>query len=363
MSPPEAPTAHPFPITIACHRGQPVIFDAAVLEKVNLLVGDKGTGKSHTAKAVLSQLVAFGVPIVIFDVNREFTDLPGAVSLRLGDNYKVQLGEVGLGFLSAMIEDSNPFTETARGAFEHYAPRFMEQERRATGFPTVSYLHERAERGDFWNNDMVNNAIEARLAAVERTGIFEDDPTARTLAQMIDTAAADHGFVVIDLAELPINRMKSLVRAMLRQMERVCQTERDSCRGHYPIVMLEEAHLYTAPNELLNLVTRGRHLGITVFFMTNTPGNLPEVVIRQLDNLVVTGLSHASDRRLIAKSALSDDDTLQALAVGLGRTEALVVGRATRGYPLVVNIDPLPDTWPTTGATRSVWQHIAGATT
>jgi uncharacterized protein len=113
--------------------------------------------------------------------------------------------------------------------------------------------------------------------------------------------------------------------------------------------------MYAAPTEILNLITRGRHLGLTVFFMTNSPSKLDEVVFRQIDNLFVTGLSHSADLRLISKSALSDEDTLESLAVGLGATQALFIGRVTDKYPLVVDVDSLPDGFPATGATRSFW--------
>jgi hypothetical protein len=41
--------------------------------------------------------------------------------------------------------------------------------------------------------------------------------------------------------------------------------------------------------------------------------------------------------------------------VGLRKTEALVVGRLTAGFPLVVEISALPDGFPATGFTRSFW--------
>jgi uncharacterized protein len=354
-----AKTPPAFPVKLGSFDGDVVIFDARRFDKVNLFVGDRNTGKSHGAKVVLPQLTQYGMPVLVFDINREFSGLPGAVSLRVGDNYKVQLAEVGLPFLSAFIEDSNPFTETARSAFEQNASRFMEAERKATGFATVSYLLEQAEQGRFWNNEMVNNAIEARLRGVVRSGVFEENASAPTLGEIIEEAADNHGFVVIDLSEERIGRARSLVRGFLRQTERICQQETSSGRGRYPAVMLEEAHMYTAPEEILNLISRGRHLGLTLFFMTNTPSRLPEDVMRMLDNLFVTGPTHASDRRLIAKSALSDDDTLEALAMGLAREQTLVVGKVTNGYPLVVEVDGLPKGWPATGATKSFWAHAA----
>jgi hypothetical protein len=124
-------------------------------------------------------------------------------------------------------------------------------------------------------------------------------------------------------------------------------------------VFFEEAHFYTSEDEILNLITRGRHLGLTLAFITNTPGQLPEVVFRQVDNLICTGLGHSADLRIIAKSALSDDDTLQSLAFGLGQREAMIVGRTTGGFPIVVDVMDLPDGFPATGLTRSFWDRAA----
>jgi DNA helicase HerA-like ATPase len=120
-------------------------------------------------------------------------------------------------------------------------------------------------------------------------------------------------------------------------------------------VFLEEAHFYASPEEILSLITRGRHLGLTTFFITNTPAQLPEVVFRQIDNLICTGLGHSGDLRTVAKSALADEDTLQSLAVGLRKPEALVVGAITGGFPVVFEVDTLPEGFPATGFTRSFW--------
>jgi len=55
----------------------------------------------------------------------------------------------------------------------------------------------------------------------------------------------------------------------------------------------------------------------------------------------------------VAKSALSNEETLQPLASELGPTEALIVGKLTGGFPLLVCIGPLPAEFPSTGQTRS----------
>jgi hypothetical protein len=347
---------HPaFPLEFAHYHAEAVRFDAPHLDKVNALVGLKGSGKSHLAKLILAGLVAHGAPCWAFDINREFIDLPGADPIRVGDNYQLRLDEVGFPFLMAVVDDMNRLTDISRGAFEHGAPRFIEQEVGRRGFATIDYLLDRAGQGAFHSNDMVNTAIETRMRMVRATGLFADHDRSERLSERFDRITASGGFLAFDLAEIPMGRIRALVRGLNRRLEAVCESERASGRNRFPFVFYEEAHFYAAPEEILNLITRGRHLGITTFFVTNSPGELPEVIFRQVDNLIVTGLSHSADLRTIAKCSLSDEETLQSLAVGLGPTEALLVGRLTGGFPLVVDIDDLPAGWPETGVTRSFW--------
>jgi hypothetical protein len=47
--------------------------------------------------------------------------------------------------------------------------------------------------------------------------------------------------------------------------------------------------------------------------------------------------------------------------VGLGKRDAMIVGRLTGGFPIVVQALPLPDGYPTTGATRSFWDRATEA--
>lgn len=345
-----------YPVQFATFEGEPVTFNAQGFDKVNALVGAKGTGKSHAAKLILHRLTGLGAPCMAFDINREFVDLPRADVIRIGDTYKLRLDEVGFPFLMALIDDLGPMTDVARGAFEHAGPKFIEQEVKRTGGATMKFLLDRATSGQFHSNDMVNIAIETRIRMVIREAVFDDDPKAESLTARFDRITKADGFMVFDLAELSPRRLRAITRGLLRRLEAICDRERRSGRGRYPFVFFEEAHFYAAPDEILNLITRGRHLGLTTFFITNTPRELPEVVFRQVDNMIVTGLTHSTDLKTIAKSSLSDEDTLESLATGLGATQALIVGRITNNFPLVCEIDPLPATFPATGVTRSFWK-------
>jgi hypothetical protein len=80
------------------------------LEKVNVITGVKGSGKSHLAKVILLQLIEQGAPCMVFDINREYIHLPkaeidpqsgeiirrGIVHLEAGGNFRLGVRQFGL---------------------------------------------------------------------------------------------------------------------------------------------------------------------------------------------------------------------------------------------------------------------------
>src|SRR5512134_721887 len=52
--------------------GEDFFIEGQDLEKVNVITGVKGSGKSHLAKVVLLQLIEQGAPCVVFDITREY---------------------------------------------------------------------------------------------------------------------------------------------------------------------------------------------------------------------------------------------------------------------------------------------------
>lgn len=108
----------------------------------------------------------------------------------------------------------------------------------------------------------------------------------------------------------------------------------------------------------MNLITRGRHIGMASVFVTNTPQNLPDTVFRQLDNLFLLGLTHKDDIRNVSKNSFTDEDTIQSFATRMPYGHALIMGNATDRYPLIVSVNPLPEGIPTTGKTKSTWDRF-----
>jgi len=121
---------------------------------------------------------------------------------------------------------------------------------------------------------------------------------------------------------------------------------------------LEEAHLYTSERGIMNIITRGRHVGIASMFMTNSPQKIPDTVFRQLDNLFLQALTHKDDIRNVSKNAFTDEGTIESFASRMPPGHTLIIGRVTDRYPIIVEVDSLPLGVSPTGETRTTWERL-----
>lgn len=334
-------------------------FEARCLDKLNVIVGNKGFGKSHTGKVVLMQLVGLGAPCVVFDVNEEYVGLPGAEVASIGVDYALPLAEVGFGTLMSVIDSVFPMTETARANLDYYGPRFIDEQRKARGYATLDYLIKKADAGDFGGGDLVGRAIGERLTKVKGMGLFANGPTKVSIMKTLMTMGEHGGLLVFDLSTLKPRVRKGVVAGLNRIVERFCEDEKRGGTKRYPFVFYEEAHLYIDEDDILNIVTRMRHLGMTTTFITNRPELLPKAVMGLVDNLFMLNLASHADVKAVAKSVLTDEATLESFAVALPPHHALIVGTVTGRFPLIVKVGALPEGTPATGVTQSFWDRVA----
>jgi hypothetical protein len=300
-----------------------------------------------------------GAPVLVYDPNREYGGLPGAEVASLGAGYALSLGEVGFSCLMSIIQGTFPMTETAGANLDYYGPRFVAEQMSTRHFANLEYLIAKAEAGDFGGGDFVTRAIVERLTKVKGMRLFADKPTKQSLLGTLQSIGEKGGTLVLDLSALKPRVQRGVAAGINRLLERFCEDEREAGTRRYPFVFYEEAHLYIDEEDILNIVTRMRHLGMTTFFVTNRPERLPDAVMSLVDNLFMFNLGSKGDVRAVAKSALTDADTLEAFAASLPPQYALITGALTRGRPLVVHIGPLPKGTVASGVTQSFWDRVA----
>jgi uncharacterized protein DUF87 len=94
--------------SFATFDGTAIQVDGPRLNMVNVIAGVKGSGKSHLAKHLVLGLSALNIPCIIFDINGEYVELPNAQVLRWGQNYLLDLAEVGPEMLITLVRSFCP---------------------------------------------------------------------------------------------------------------------------------------------------------------------------------------------------------------------------------------------------------------
>jgi DNA helicase HerA-like ATPase len=232
------------------------------LQGLNLIVGAKGTGKSHLAKAMLLNLTRHRAGCLVFDVNDEYS--------------RLDLGR-----------DGQPKPEL-EGLF-------------------------------------VKLELREVSAKLEQAGALRW--LVSTLSQLNEGKT-----IVVNLGGLAKPEIRAAVRVLLSTLLVLLEA-----RELKPVFLFaEEAHLYIDRADIEDLVTSMRRLGLWQFYVTSAPTSLPELLVRQADNLFCFHLSLPDDVKYVAPASRLEPDALQRLVAALPPRHFLAVGRATEGYPVIL---------------------------
>ncbi len=341
-------------------RGEPFAIEGHYLEKVNVITGVKGAGKSYLSKVILLELINAGAPCIVFDLNKEYMHLPqhdldpetgdvhtrGIIHLKAGDNLKLGIRQFGLSPLVTMLTKFG-LPDVSAMYFENRMARLfqeawqMERQGRTPPFIGIQHLIDMAEELEFSQNEGVSAAIRSRLEAARNTGVFADHAHDATSLQAEYDKIRYGGALVVDISGLTNMSRQGFVQAIIDIIREICEQELQRGTGRFPFVFFEEAHLYISHNTIGYIVTRSRHLGITCFFVTNMVGGLDETVLRQVDNLFLLYLPFDDDVRHISKSAMVDQETMSSFVKRLRRHHALILGDVTRQYPIIIKVKEL----------------------
>jgi DNA helicase HerA-like ATPase len=358
--------------------GQDFYVEGQDLEKVNVITGVKGSGKSHLSKVVLLQLIAQGAPCIVFDINREYIHLPrvetdpdngevvqrGIIHLEAGGNFRLGVRQFGLAPLMTLLQRFG-LPEVSALYFENRLARLwaeaenMERTNGRVPYVGLEQLIEMAEQNEFGSGSnalVVNQAIRSRLEALKNTRIFARSAQEAASLGKTYRLIREGGAMVIDVSALSNLAREGFVQAIIELVKDLCLWEIEHDTHRFPFIFFEEAHLYVSRRSIDYIVTRARHLGITSFFVTNMVHGLDETILRQADNLFLLRIPFEDDVRHVSRGAATDYETMAAFVRRLRQHHALVIGNVTAQYPLMFRVDPLAGV-NTAGETRYFFRN------
>lgn len=275
-------------------EGAPTTIDLQSLTRHMLIVGSTGTGKSWLRGVLLEKIHELGIPQLVFDPLRDYTEAVqqlGGIVLRYGVDFLPALYELPPGLFGQMLGGVlTPLQRTiAVRGFEHYARRM----KRALSPPTPREIAEgilaeirRAAREMNAREETRENTL-ARVEALLRDLGYMDSRAPRILdSQWLANLINERRLIDFDLLGLGDAQFQTVVATVLMQILRL--RERDEIDPL--IVSFDETHRIAPrtsrediPPSLIvirDVARFGRHYGVGLIVITQYPDSVDVELIR-----------------------------------------------------------------------------------
>lgn len=304
----------------------PILLDLTDVDgALTLILGRKGAGKSMLAKSIVKSLVVNGAKCLILDVNNEYSSRLPSDEFAVwepGVNLRFEFKNLSKGIFLALLEDLMELPSSSVLEISRTWDRLESSGK-------LSFLGLRREILASRINDLVKEALSRRLDVVYNSGIITDDPqTMDAIAQL-----NQKGGLCISLA---LRGRSSFLRRLIIELlmkNVIAALENDEMTPFF--LFAEEAHTYQDMKFWEDVVTRMRHLGLSMFFITNEPNSLSNFIYRQADSLFLFNYFNDNDLFFLSKVSDLDTDSLMSYVRGLPDRCCLAVGKITCNLPLL----------------------------
>ncbi|MFJ9816092.1 helicase HerA-like domain-containing protein [Streptomyces sp. NPDC101151] len=367
-----------------CHPDAPVRIPLPMLNRHGLVAGATGTGKTKTLQLIAEQLSAQGVPVFLADIKGDLSGIsrPGQPDDRVqgraaevGRQWTpagfpaefLALGGFGHGIpvratitsfgpvLLSKVLQLNQTQEQSLGLVFHYADtKGLELIDLKDLRAVVAFLTSDEGKTELKNIGGLSTAtagvILRSLTAFEAQGMadFFGEPEFGT-ADLLRTAPDGRGIVSVlelpavqDRPQLFSTFLMWLLADLFHDLPEVGDADRPKL-----VFFFDEAHLLfsDASKAFLDSITRTvrliRSKGVGVFFVTQTPKDVPSDVLAQLGNRVQHALRAFTpdDQKALKATVKTFPNSaydLEELLTGLGTGEAVVTVLGEKGAPTPV---------------------------
>jgi DNA helicase HerA-like ATPase len=366
------------------HPDRQIRVPLAMLNRHGLVAGATGTGKTKTLQLIAEQLSANGVPVFLADIKGDVSGIsaPGAPNdktaqraAEVGQTWEAtgfptefySLGGIGPGIplratvtsfgpvLLSKVLQLNQTQEQSLGLIFHYADsKGLElidlKDLRAVVAFLVSDRGKAELKGIGGLSTVTAGVILRALTAFEQQGAsdFFGEPEFDT-SEFLRTAPDGRGLVSV--LELPAVQDKPqlfstflmwLLADLFHDLPEVGDADRPKL-----VFFFDEAHLLFngASKAFLDSITQTvrliRSKAVGIFFVTQTPKDVPADVLAQLGNRVQHALraftpDDAKALKATVRTFPDSDYDLEELLTALGTGEAVITVLSERGAPTPV---------------------------
>lgn len=291
-----------------------VLLKPGIIQRHIFIGGTTGSGKSYATSIILEEINKFQVPIVILDSQNEYigvaTGLGGKV-LTPGKDYTVRLSSL----TESEVLDLVPSLRGALG-YDLLAFTFLRLKRQMLTNPNYSFgLKELIAEME---NDAptlglkansIGIALQRTRSSLERHKFLGESTNWK---QLLKTGSV----INIDCGDLDQGQVQLVVGATLRELQRL------RLNGDVPpyVAVLDEAHLLVPEGEdspckqvIRENVRIGRHYGICMILITQSPVDIDKKTIRQCNTRFIFALEPDQLDSIRGVKADASEDMLKRL--------------------------------------------------
>ncbi|MFP3225017.1 MAG: ATP-binding protein [Nitrososphaeria archaeon] len=330
-----------YPIEIGTTSlGEKFYVDASDLDgSLTIITGKKESGKSHLAKLLLSELVKLGAYIFVFDLNNEYNGMMYDKNNNFSDIYnKIVVLEPGNNLVFTLkYIGKRVFTEILTHALDTPAitvREFLKIWDIMNEESDVSIKNLYSKILEYKNNEMVKEALISRYYSIVASRLFANSEYVNFDIKNNISLKPNGAAFIIEMAKISPLARRMLVQIILSKLINLLE------ENQIPPVFIfaEEAHLYFDQTYWEDAITRMRHFGIYVTFITNQPDSLDPTVYRQADNIFLFNFINEKDLEMISQASTADSETVKNLVRSLPPKKCLVIGRVVNNLPFLVSV-------------------------
>ena len=277
------------------------------------ICGTTGSGKSYAMGVVAEELIRQGLPVVFLDTQDEYSALAQALGGRIvvpGKDFNIRISSLTDRELIELVPNPSELHQNI------IAAAFLElqdelRDRKRLKFVLQDLLDRIDQVGPHLTKkpDSIHLA-KMRAAFLQRTEIFGEGVDRANWPKLMSPCLA------INCKTLTSSRLQTVATALLRELQDL------RLRGHIPpyAIVIDEAHLFVPEGEgspckqiIRENVRIGRHHGICVVLLTQSPVDIDKGIIRQCNTRMVFALEPDQLDAIRGVKADASDEMLRAL--------------------------------------------------
>jgi DNA helicase HerA-like ATPase len=292
-----------------------IILKKSAIQRHFFICGTTGSGKSYAMGVVAEELIKHNLPVIFIDTQDEYSQLVtklGGTVKRPGSDFTIRISSLTENELLTLLPSAT--TELQRDIAAR-AFSELQVERLSNNNIAEFSIDDLLARMEIVGPTLTNKRDSVNMA-INRTSSLRRDPIFGNGISKADWCKFMSPCLAIDCKRLTTSQLQSIATAVLRELQIL------RLHNEIPpyVAVVDEAHLFVPQGEsspckqiIREGVRIGRHHGICMILMTQSPVDIDKSVIRQCNTRLVFALEPDQLDAIKGVKADATDEMLRAL--------------------------------------------------